>query len=455
MMKKRLLPILLLVLIASCSQEHFSRVSPSLSDVSLKSDNSITLDDIHEYLSGYKNIKDTKSASVSVESILEGTDTVMYLINYQDGWELLSADRRAPRVFAMSDEGNTTIEKLTDIPALNTLYQRFVESISYLKRNPDIPSSNDFDDSWDEVLGPRALWTLISTTVIAEGDSVQNHLTSTLWGQTSPWNICAPYGNSAMTYHCKTGCGPVAIAQMLYYLHQKEGIPYSAYEDCYTEQYVPDPIQPGVEEPLILQLSDITFFSPSSANWNNMALSMIDTTKSFATVSALMVQVGALLPARYYAYHTSSLANCIAPVFQQNFSINCTGQNNVDMDIIADQIYSAQMPVLLCISANSGQTGHALIVDAFKYHYQVLEKVYRVPKPDPFIDPWLRGGGNLIDMYDYITVYETVVSNRYVGMNWGNGGVYPDSSWFSADVINWPMGYVYNALDYMVYGFCQ
>ena len=449
---KRILPILLLVLIAGCSREQFPRVSPPLPDICLKGNNSITIDDIHEYLSGYKNIKDTKSSSVSVESILEGTDTVMYLINYQDGWELLSADRRAPRVFATGDNGNTTIEDMTSIPALKVLYDRFVESISFLKRNPDRPSSDDFDESWDDVLGPRYSWELISTTVIAEGDSVQNHLTRTSWGQGNPWNIRAPYGSSAMTYHCQTGCVPVAIAQMLYYLHQKEGVPYSAFEDCYTQEYVPDPIAPGVQEPLIL--SDVTFYSPSPANWDNMAMSRVDTTQSFAAVSALMVHIGALLPARYYAYQTSTPISYIAPVFQQSFLISCTGQYTVDMDVIADQIFSAQMPVLLCVSVSSGEAAHALLVDAFKFHYQVLEKKYRIPNPPPYDDPGLRSEA-LPLFYEYKTEYEIVVSNRYVGMNWGNEGSYTDGTWFSADVISWPMGYIYNTLDYMLFGFCQ
>ena len=317
-----------------------------------------------------------------------------------------------------------------------------------------MPSSDNFDESWDDVLGPRSIWTLISTSLVAEGDSVQNHLTRTSWGQTDPWNIRAPYGSSAMTYHCPTGCVPVAIAQMLYYLHQKEGVPYSAYGDCYTQQYVPDPVAPGVEIPLILQSSDVTFYSPSSTNWDNMAMSRTDTTKSFAAVSALMVQIGVLLPAMYFAHRTSAYASSIAPVFQQHFSINCTGQQTVDMDIIADQIYSAQMPVILCVSESSYQTAHAVIVDAFKQHYQVFEKVYRAPRPFPLDDPFVQGGPSL-DLYEYKTEYETVVSNRYVGMNWGFEDSYTNESWFSADVISWPMGFLYDTLDYMVYGFYQ
>jgi hypothetical protein len=261
-----------------------------------------------------------------------------------------------------------------------------------------------------------------------------------------------------MISHCDNGCGPVAIAQMLYYLHQKEGVPVSAYGDCYTQQYVPDPIAPGVQDALILHSSDVTFYNYSPTNWAAMPLSASDSTGAFAAVSALMVQIGILLPAQYLPTSTLSYARNFIDVFQQGFSINCTEQFSGNVDIIADQVFSAQMPVILVVSCN--QTGdHALIVDAYKFHYQVIEKVYRAPKPDPDPDnePGFRGGITpYIDMYDYKTEYETIVSNRYFGMNWGWDGSGMDGVWFSADVISWMPGVItFNTIDYMLYGFCQ
>jgi hypothetical protein len=448
---KRILPILLLAAIAACSREYTPPASPNLPEISLSRNNSITLDDIHEYLSGYKNIKDTKSASISVETVLEGADTVMYLINYQDGWELLSADRRAPRVFAIGEKGHTTIEELTSIPALKVLYDRFVESISYLKRNPDTLSSDDFEESWDDILDSRSLWTLISSTVIEEGDTVQNHLTQTRWGQTGPWNIRGPYRNSSMISHCDNGCGPVAIAQMLYYLHQKEGVPVSAYGDCYTQQYVPDPITPGVQNALILHSSDVTFYNYSPSNWAAMPLSASDTTGSFAAVSALMVQIGILLPALYLPTSTPCDADDFIDVFQQGFSINCTELLPGNVNIIANQVYSAQMPVILVVSYNH-YNDHALVVDAYKFHYQVVNNVYQAPVPVP-LEP---GDPPYVTEYELMMETETIVSGRYFGMNWGWDGSGMDGVWFSADVISWmPSVFTFNTIDYMLYGFCQ
>ena len=438
-----ILLILLLGVMGACSREYLAPTKLRYSDIYPKAGNNITLNNIKEYLGGYKNIKDTKGASVSVTPVMEGADTILYLINYQEGWELLSADRRAPRVFAMGEKGNTTIEELTSIPALEYLYQGFVERISYLKRNPEVPSSGDYNESWDEVLNPRSFWELISTTIIEEGDTVQNHLTQTCWGQVSPWNIRAPYGDSTMTYHCVTGCVPVAIAQMLYYLHQKEGVPTTAYQNCYTQQYVPT-----LTPPLILQPSDVAFYNPSSTNWNNMPLSETDT-GSFEAVSALMVQIGVLLPTWYYKYQTATPVGYIADVFQQDFSISCIAQYSADVDIIANQVFSAQMPVIL--AASCSQNSHCFIVDACMEHYRIIKKVYRSIRPLPVEDPELNP-----HMYDYMTVYETNESARYFGVNWGWGGSGMDQTWLSADVISWPMGgYVYNTIDCMLYGFCQ
>ena len=443
---KRILPILLLVAIAACSKEYTPPASPNLPEISLNRNNSITLDDIHEYLSGYKNIKDTKSASISVEAVLEGTDTVMYLINYLDGWELLSADRRAPRVFAMAETGNVTIEDFMSIPALYALYNKFVSNVEYLKQSPEQESDVVYQDNWNDVLPDRTLgWELVSTTV-TEDTEVVPHLTQTRWGQGYPWNCRMPYENSYLQNHCLAGCVPVAAGQVLYYLHQKWGIPSAAYGESATSAYVPS------SGSLILQSNDVQFDATtySSSTWNTMPLTNT-ATGSFAAVSTLLLQMGLYLEAEYEIGGTSAYTSDIASVFEDGFSIYSTGSYVVDFDIISDQIMRHDMPVILSIAYyyNYHRYGHSVIADACKETTRQIKKVYRrqIPSPDPELFP----------QYEYQNEITVERLSRYVGINWGWNGSYMtdgiDAVWFSADAISWDVGDVYTHVEHMIYGF--
>lgn len=70
--------------------------------------------DILSYIHDIKGIgTDTKSLeSVNILPIIHKGDTVMYIANYENGWDVLSADRRAPVVLMSCDAGNLTESEL-------------------------------------------------------------------------------------------------------------------------------------------------------------------------------------------------------------------------------------------------------------------------------------------------------------------------------------------------------
>ena len=92
----------------------------------------VTYRDILTYLTEYKGLKQTRAMEVSIEPILFEEDTVMYLINYEEGWELISADKRAPLHISRSDYGHMNIDKLYDNPGkkiyLNSIASKIYSS---------------------------------------------------------------------------------------------------------------------------------------------------------------------------------------------------------------------------------------------------------------------------------------------------------------------------------------
>lgn len=411
--------------------------------------NSIGLSDIKTYISEYKGVPDTKMADHMIQPVLFETDTVLFLVNYEDGWELLSADRRAPRVFAMSEKGHISIDSFSECPEIACLFDRFVSNVVFLKQHPEWDDSIVFQDVWSDYLPERSMdWQLVSSDVLWERDSTQNHLTDTRWGQGSPWNIKAPYRDSTRIQHCYTGCVPVAASQVLYYLHQTLGIPDKAYQESSTMAFVPNGTSGLVLQPSDVQLDTASY---SSSTWNTMPL-VSTSTNSFSGVSTLMLQMGLYLEAHYYQNGTSAYTNYIKDVFETYYSILSNVSYNVDFDIIANQIFIENQPVILSIGRydnNHSYHGHAVIVDACREHYQEIRRIYKreIPTMNPEQGP----------QYEFKLELTNEMESRYVGINWGWNGAYMMSDgstiWFSTDAISWEVAYVYTQLNYMLYGF--
>lgn len=235
--------------------------------------------DLEQYFSEVKGIDLTKVPTTTIEPIVSGRDTVMYLVNYGDGWELLSADKRAPVVIAMCDIGKTTVDDLYSIPEQNIFLKKWEQDLSELKHMAMTVVSED--DSWissgaDTKSSDWSDWVyigegLFASHVVAEID----HLLSTKWGQGTPWNVSAPYTNGSMTSHCLTGCGPVAVSQVLYYLHGKIGKPSSSFATCSCNAYIPD----GASF-ITLDNSNTSFSNPSADVWSQMPLTSTGATNA-------------------------------------------------------------------------------------------------------------------------------------------------------------------------------
>lgn len=442
-----LLAALSLFLFMSCNSQ-IVLDSPQATDDFTLNNNCVSYNEIQEYIS--KSNVEVKSSDYMIEPILYQGDTVLYLVNYSDGWEILSADKRAPRHIAMAETGHFDVDDFLSIPLIAEIFDCFVDKVSYLRTHPEFTSDDSFVDSWqkptDNLDGLD--WEFAYSHSFGR-DSIQNHLTVTRWGQGSTWNTKAPYKNSTLSTHCFTGCVPVAGAQLLYYLHSKIGVPVSAYGDSYTNKYIPTG-----SEYLVLQNGDVTFDSStySSSVWGTMPLTSAGS-GSFSAVSTLMVQLGLYISAKYYTDKTSAYSSSLKNALQNHFGISSTSTSSIDFDIVSDEVYTNQMPVYLQISRHNenGQwiASHAVLADAFKIHLVTTNYVYRrlkplPPNPSPFDDP-----------YEYMTITETVEDGRYVGINWGWDSSYMGSTyWFSTDAISWTVGArTYDSVDYMIYGF--
>lgn len=197
--------------------------------------------------------------------LTDDVDTLMYLVQYKEGWDIIAADKRGPLVVAMSDEGR--FESSDTLSGFSTYLDA---QMVYLKSMRNVVEDNKDSDAnvfWSMIYPPNTsvtreyrsgYWELYdseSETATAES----GHMIQTKWGQDSPWNTFVPYNKDKPTEKCAVGCTAVAGAQMLHYLHSHLGHPRAMYTTggClgHNESY------------------SYSFSNATEEAWDNMALS--------------------------------------------------------------------------------------------------------------------------------------------------------------------------------------
>ena len=446
------------IVVAGCQS---IELSPSVTDIdnctsSLSASTKVTPTHLAAYINGYKGIPKTRSADVSIDPILNGTDTVMYLVNYPEGgWEVLSADLRVPKVLVMCKGGSMTIEELVSNPAEEDLYGAMGDYISYLHDNPDLEVTDSLGN-WSDVahqtenMQTREIesWVLIGTTVLEDIVEEQDHLTETKWGQgcyysSNTWNISAPYRNSNKLpgQRCIMGCVPVAAAQMLYYLHYKIGIPDKIYASSVTEAYIP-----AGSSSVKLYPQDVTNSNYTNYVWGAMPKegSSSVTQSEYRYVSSLMLYLGSLMNATYTSsLGTSASKSCIPSAFR-NLGIYCINDEVCSFTTIYDEVVEKKIPVVLSVyyMEDNKRQGHSIVVDGCYDRFRRVQRNY----------VW-----NSISGPKYKTEID-IENTTMIAINWGydGDGMYSVGStiWYDYSITNWAAGgHVFTNRDLITYGF--
>ena len=435
------------IVVAGCQS---IELSPSVTDIdnctsSLSVSTKVTPTHIDAYLNGYKGIPKTRSADVSIDPILNGTDTVMYLVNYPEGgWEVLSADLRLPKVLVQGDNENISLSELYANPSEELIYNNLSGFISELQDNP-LAEIETGGDSWSNIATlnidssldgddlPGIGWLHIGTDIVRD-TLVQDHLLKTKWGQGVPWNSKTPYTDSTRQFHCATGCVMVAASQMLYYLHDKIGVPAKTYGDSYVDKFIPDTLNY-----IILLPKDLTLYSPTYLDivWDLMPLYAGyegATSVTYGAVATLMVQLGQYMNAWYRKDGTTScFIDRIPDCFSQKFGISCTCET-YEPDSLYNHIMVNKMPVIINMF---GDYGHAAVVDGMKEIMEYTKYTY------------LRTG---VSETIYKYEYEERGKSYMMTINWGYDGEY-NNRWYNPYVIHWTSLGTFTSSTQMVLGF--
>lgn len=433
-----------------------SLVTKAIQDVSFQGndDYSVTDADVIAYLHFKELSAKSDGQTINVVSIIpfctDSGTSIGYFINYSDGWELLSGDKRTPSILAMSPLGR--IEPNCLPSEILSWFNQIAFKVLALKASSFTNSSHQSNLVFWEALGtaPRFISTQYEKKepTRSVGDPIIDpllpghwelvnvwtgwhliedipHLTQTNWHQDSPYNNFSPERNQNYTGRAPAGCLAIAGAQLLYYYHYKCGVPeYAPSQGSVT----------GVVNGYIQQ----QFWGESSTIWDSMQ----------AIPDSAAFLIGSIGKAVHMHYgnvvsqaHLDSLVTCV----MNPLSISSTYYSSYNKYAVIESLRS-ENPVLIRAGTNSGDVdyGHIFLIDLYKKYqrrttYEYLY-VYDIDPEEmqPLAPSYFE--------YEYHDLFYDMI-----GMNWGLGGSYnqilfeDDDSW----VVSNPPGYDYNKRMYI------
>lgn len=438
-MKRNILWTIAAAILFSCtdSMQEYAAMDDLNNNVQTESDRShfVSKSDIAALLRAQSN--STRSVSECEDDITcfvdEKHDTLLYACNKTDGgWIVYASDTRVPAIVAESSAG--TFAEAMQNEAAKMWMESIKEEMKVIKSLPD----KKLNFSPEEIENNKDYWLAISNPdkfvkmklgienetgqkglPMATGhyefsgtyDTIEYYdsipkLTTTNWDQSTPFNNFCPYISGSSSVHAPAGCVAIAGAQMLYFLHNKLGVPETAPSEAYVYGHV------GYPDYYWSQ------YNYTSTIWNDMA-----TNESSA--APLIADVGRRVNMNYgnngSGAYTSDLVNGVfAP-----YGISCTYATYNTTNLRSS--LSAGFPVIVSAHAIDGQetAGHAFIID----HY----RRYRTLTQYCFIWVWDTTPPG-VPLIEHPNQYEYVYSSPYInmiGMNWGWGQNHNNNEWYS------------------------
>ncbi len=366
-------------------------------------------------------------------------DTLLFICdNSEGGWTMYSSDTRVPPIVAQSETG-TFAEAMENENAAWWI-KTIAEDMKAIRRAGDhelnfskeeIESNANF---WESVSapdkfvkeylakhntrgkdGPGAFpighYEFVGSTYHTEIYDSIPRLTVTNWHQGSniyPYNMYCPYKSDNSGERSPAGCVPIAGAQMLYFLHQKLGVPQTAPSEAYCYG------------------ANNTNYNWSQYNYTSEIWDIMDTSDG-RYAAPLIADVGRRVGANYGDDETQAVTSHLVNKVFKEYGISCT-YSSYNVENVKNSLLEG-MPVILRAHDENGEGGHAFITDRYRRIRGVTtnsyEWVYDYVPTNP--------GGGLIFVPDVPRKVETSYSSptiNMIGMNWGWGSYY-NNEWYS------------------------
>ena len=428
----------------------------------LDQDYFVTVDDLENFVKFRRS--SSEKSNLSVKEVkpygLDSSHTLFYILNYDEGWEVVAADKRVQPTLAHGDSGTFTMDcdnepmkfwmnlladgvlqtrrrtTTADIATTATSTTTSTDSFDVVKS-----SEEQYVDFWDgisptenctkgdQIIGPITppddtphFQYLITTE--QETVYIQNGpLLETRWGQNHPWNAYCPLKTNGSGLRAPAGCVPVAGAQAIYYLQD------------YFNLNVLSPTQ-GTCTGNINDFNQ-SLTNPTFSAWNDMThyITSYGTFIPYSSnpnLTALLIAYVGLMVEVDFGNNSSGADTMDLPdkVFDY-YGIDCNTTTEYDSGIIIQNIQN-QLPIIMRgVDAMLFGEGHAWVLDGYRQEVTRTTKYY-------FRSLMMLTPAQLkeLDKTDanQIVVEDSLVAEK-IHMNWGWDG--SQNGWFSLLPENW------------------
>lgn len=435
--------ILIIVAVIACEKEKYLQRAEenSYNDIFLSitkaTNNSnaffVSESDLANYIK-FKSIEGLSKSNkkiTSIKPIRWNGDICLYLIQYNTGFEVISADKRSP-IPLMYDsdnhfEGNRNEDRPIDL-LLNTLAEdvwfslydntkldtpdsitsaKINSSILFWglvnKEHKSIYKSAKKEVAFRDANPPDSIghWELINISRENVVYDTLGHFVSTWWHQNSPFNEYSPMYSESNPTKCPAGCGAIAAAQILHFLHYKIGVPSESPTVGYCFGYVKPPALFGL---YYFQV----FGGYSDSTWDYM----MPHTDPSGYAALLIGDVGKRLHTEYDLNGSTSYFSDFKDSVFNAFGINCSTYNYYNGAMLEDNLVDGY-PVFCYGQRNQGDTlnvGHFFIVDRCIRYQTKYILTYSWVTEDPTTPPSIKITFSY--SFPFVSLYQ---------MNWGHG----------------------------------
>lgn len=478
---KRIIPTIIIVILAfSCAKEEpVSRilVDDILTKGDIKEDSyAVTYADIKNYLH-FKQLENSELKLKSIEPFEYEGQTFLYVLNYNKGWEVISADKRTQVVLAKGEEGSFTMKDYKETPWGTWVYTLAMDVRHVKEQNIQVAYNENADyEFWGQINGPLysmppvpppvidttsiivrpiilepienvyGYYELSDVSYIYNVDTISvPRLTTTSWKQNSyTLHNEGIAGNSYVplkydgSKHVPSGCTPVAGAQMAYYLHEKIGQPE------HRPHYLRKCTRTIGNSSDNLYITDPNFWPDNFTNegWNQMDSLIININDLEDTICTnshyadmLIAYIGRRSDTWYYNIHAGATLSDMQRGYFNNYLISSQFYNHFDADIVYDELANHEMPVIVsAFTAETGGEGHTFIIDGCKYSRKRIVYTYEWHWYERYLD-----GTCIIPDVPPRTELGQCRYQEVLGlhMNWGWSAKYNNSTDYFAPSGDW------------------
>lgn len=353
-----------LIMESSCPEEnHFSAICVR----SAEPERTPTPYDITQRMVALFFSSDKNSLSVTdiLPFVYDGF-TCLYIVNFEKGFKIISADTRVPPILAESENDAFILEEL-DNNGVKVWLEDTADRISKLKRY-NMDTGEDYSELWTNFRSHRptpetrsfpgdSIWIKIVSNAV---DTVNNiahipKLLPTKWGQEAPWNTKMPLDQYNL--RSDVGCVAVAVSQVLYYFNQTSNCPHDLYHLISISNTTPD----GNGFVMVnLSRSDYNYYSP---RWSDMPLDNNSPYPDY--VSDLMLDIGNRLNMHYS--HNGSRVNLASDYSIPNLSF-CgisSSFSPYSFSNVETSLFNRKPVIVTAFQSSLSSVGHTWVIDGY------------------------------------------------------------------------------------------